>query len=596
MKSANFIEMRHNSTEPPTALRKRAGDSALFALLVAAALAPLLHLLVVTAANFYHAPYYDTWSLYYRVAKFMNGGSPWGEYLFSQANESRPAVPRLLLFLVHRVSRDLTIDVVLNFSSAVATAWATLVLLKKSNPRITWLALLAVGVFFNLNFFSFAQWQNWNWHNQLMMFLPNLFFVIGWLVNVSSIPPLRRSLLVSLCCALSSFSFANGLFQWFLLIPLTRGLGRREKIRLWALHFGAAAVCFAFYFTSYQSPSGHSLGSGLSNPGRSITYVFVWLGSSLSGGSLRLAALWGAILLLTFLFLGFQCLRSWRIDGLQGAWLPWLSMGFYALISAGVAALGRSHIGLEQALRPRYCTISQWLVIGIIGLSVTLLRQNWQRKPVQARLGGCLLALLAASFIVFQTRHEVQAANEWGSFAEHMHFEKQSFGLEKEQPGQLWTFDHPNRQLVLIAYKMMQQAGFRDFSHSNKILELLSSHKTGLWNEGEVLSAIFLPFREIRCAGWTIGGDADAGNRVLIVLVASESGKVLAVADAPIDRDRPDVLKFKKPVSPKLAGFDLRFDIPKIEPGVYRLVAFRYGKDERLYYPIGKPSELTVPP
>ena len=59
--------------------------------------------------------------------------------------------------------------------------------------------------------------------------------------------------------------------------------------------------------------------------------------------------------------------------------------GCYALMSGGVAALGRSHIGLEQALRPRYCTISQWLIVGILGLSVTLLAENWWRKAAQSR-------------------------------------------------------------------------------------------------------------------------------------------------------------------------------------------------------------------
>jgi hypothetical protein len=587
--------MAGRSPEPFTAGGRGYGGIILSLLLVAAALAPLLHLLTLTAANYYDAPYYDTWSLYYHVATFMNGDSSWGHYLFTQQVDSRPAVPRLLLFLVHRVSRDLSIDVVLNFISVVATAGATLLLLRKTNPGISWPALWAVGVLFNLNFFSLAQWVNWNWHDAVLSFLPNLFFALGWVVNTSSLPPLRRGLLVSLCCALSSFCFASGLFQWFVLLPLTVGLGRKEKIRLWSLHLSAALICFAFYFTGFKSAAKHNLAGGLSHLSRSVTYVFVWLGSSLSGGSLPVAAVWGAILLLTFLFLGFQCLRRWRIDGLQVGWLPWLSMGCYALISASVAALGRSHIGLEQALRSRYCTISQWLIIGIIGLSVTLLRQNWERNRAPERIAASLLALLAASFIWFQARHAMRSADEWSKFSERMHFEKQSFGLERKQPGQLWTFDHPNRELVLAAYKTMQKAGFlRDLFHSDKILDLLAAHKTGRWNDGELNFASCLPFRDIRCRGWSVGGDAEAGNRVLVLLIES-GGKVLAVGDGPIDRRRPDVILHKRPSSLPLAGFDLQFQIPKMAPGVYHLAAFRYAKDERSYYPIGAPAELAIP-
>lgn len=583
------------SPERSAAGSGRYGGIILTLLFAAAAVAPLLYLVGVLAANYYDVPYYDTWSLYHLVAKFMNGDSSWGEYLFSQQVDSRPTVTRLLLLLGYSVSRDLAINVALNVSSAVATAGATLLLLRKINPSIRWPALLAAGAFFNLNFFSLAQWQNWNWHNQLSMFLPNTFFVLGWLVNTSSLRPRPRTLLVGLCCALSSFSFSGGLFQWFLIVPLTFGLSRKERIRLWSVHFSAALACFAFYFSGYQSRTA-GLASGLADPGRGLTYIFVWLGSNLSGGNLVVAAIWGAILLLTFLFLGFQCFRSWRADGLQAGWLPWLSMGCYALISAVVASLGRSHIGLEQALRPRYCTISQWLIIGIIGLSVTLLWQNCERKPAQTRLGAYLLALFAAGFIMFQTRHDVHAAREWSKFAERMHFEKQSFGLESAHPGQLWTFDHPNRPLILTTYKMMQQAGFlRDSFHSDKILSLLAAQKTGRWNEGELHLATSVPFRDVRCSGWSIGGDAEAGNRVLIVLIASGSGKVLAVADGPINRSRPDVFRFKKPASAALAGFDLQFQIPKMEPGIHRLAAFRYGKDERSYYPIGAAQELEIP-
>ncbi|MDQ3545549.1 MAG: hypothetical protein M3429_03365, partial [Verrucomicrobiota bacterium] len=422
-------------------------------LLLAAALAPLLHLVISLVANYYAVPYYDSWNFFYRLAKFLNGESSLGSYLFSQQNEARPAFPRLLLLLVHSVSRSLTIDVLLNVASAVGSAVVTLLLLRKTNPILRWPALLAVAIFFNLNFFSIAQWQNWNWRNQLILLLPNFFFALGWLVNLSRLPPLLRGLLVSLCCAASTFSFANGLFQWFLLVPLAFGLARKEKIRLWSLHAAAALLCIAVYFTGYERPEGHDPSAALAYPGRVVVYFSAWLGSSLSAGSQPVAEVWGVILFVTFLFLCWQCYVRWRAEGLQAGWLPWISMGCYALISGGVTALGRSHIGLEQALRPRYCSISQWLIVGILGLGATLLQQSWTRKPAQARATGGLLLLLAAGFLYFQARHTLQAGEEWHKFAERMHFQKQAFGLEAAQPGQLWSFDQSDRNAVLDTYK-----------------------------------------------------------------------------------------------------------------------------------------------
>jgi hypothetical protein len=178
-----------------------------------------------------------------------------------------------------------------------------------------------------------------------------------------------------------------------------------------------------------------------------------------------------------------------------------------------------------------------------------------------------------------------------------MHFQKQSFGLEKTHPGQLWTFDHHDRNLIVTTYPLMQKAGFlRDLPRSPRILPLLGNNKAGQGDEGDVQFAACLPFREIRCRGWSIGGGPEAGNRVLIVMISPGNGKVLAVADGPVDQRGPDVSKMKQVPASKLAAFDLRFDIPRIEPGIYRLVAFRYGKDERSYYPIGAPGELAITP
>ncbi len=524
----------------------------------------------------------------------MNGDMSWGRFLFSQQVDSRPAVPRLLLFLVHSVNRDLILAVLLNFTSAIATAVMTLVLLRRTNPGISWPALWAAVALFNLNFFSIAQWVNWNWHDAILSFLPNMFFALGWLINTSALRPLGRGLLVSLCCALSSFCFSSGLFQWFVLVPVVVGLDRRKQIRTLGLHFAASLICFVFYLTGFIPGKALDIRDGLFHFGRSVTYFFIWLGSSLSGDSIPVAAIWGAVLLLTFLALAFQCFRIWRTEGLQAGWLPWLSMGFYPLLSGPIAAVGRSHIGLEQALRSRYCTYSQWLIIGIIGLSVIFVRRNWTRKRARSPVVLGLLVLLLAGFLYFQARHSLVATKSWEEFTERMHFQKQSFGLEERQPGQLWTFDYPVREQLLSAYKAMRKAGFLlNTFRSGQVLDLITTHKRGRWSDGDLKVASILPFREIKCRGWSVGGKPNAGNRVLIVLITPE-GKILAVGEGPINRKRVDVIRHTRASSRAVAGFDLQFRIPKMTPGLYRLAAFRYGKDEQRYYPIGAPAALVI--
>jgi hypothetical protein len=587
------------AAEPPraTASLKTLYERRLLTLLMAvAAAAPLFWLVKMVIANYVGTPFADTWSVYYRVAKFMNGDSTFFGFILPQYNEARPVVPRLILYLVHSLNRSLAIDVVLDIASAMGAAGATLWLLRKTNPKLSWLSALAVGVLFSLNFFSIAQWENWNWHTQLMMFLPNLFFAIGWLINFSSLPPVRRGLLVSGCCVLSTFSFANGLFQWFLLIPIAAGLERKTKIRLWALHLGMALLSLFLYFWGYKSPAEHQLGEGLSHPIRVATYLFAWLGSSLSGGSLFLAEILGGIMLLTFLLLGSLSLWGrWR-QNLRIACLPWLSMGGYALISGAAAAVGRSHIGLAQALQSRYCTISLWIVVACIGLGVTFLQQSTCDNLVRNRLGVNLFALLAAAFFLFAGRHEVRAAEAWLEFAESMHFQEQSFGLEQAKPGQLWTLEHPNRHYVKDSYAVMRKAGFlRDFYRSAQILPLLAADRREGAAEGELEFAVELPSQRVLCKGWSAGGNREAGNRVLIVVLKSTKPTVLAVADGPIDRRLPGVGVRGKPALTKRAGFELEFQMPKLEPpGTCRVAAFRYGKGEQSYALISTPKELII--
>jgi hypothetical protein len=586
-----------DSSENPPFGNTRYARIGLLLLLIVAAVAPLLHLVALTLSNYIDTPYYDTWSLYFRISRFMNGGSSWWEFLHAQQNEARPGFPRLLLFLLHSVNRNLAIVVALNIFSAVATAAITLLLLKKVNPGIRWPWLLAASLFFNLNFFSVAQWQNWNWHNQVIMLLPNVFFALAWLINVSSLPAPGRSALISLCCAISTFCFANGLLQWFLVVPLAFGISRKEKMRVWGLYFGAAVLCFILYFADYKAPGQHRLDLRLfAKDSHLIPYFFGWIGSSLSAGSVALSQICGAILVLTFILLVFQCFRVWRADGLQIGWLPWVSMSCYALLSGGLADTARSFMGLEHALRPRYCTISQWFIVGIVGLSVTLLWQNRDRKSAHARVGLGLLSLLSVAFIWFAARHEMYATGEWKEFAETMHFQKQSFGLEGKQPGQLWTFQFrtDKKQFVPLAYREMRKAGFlHNFYRSDEILPLLAAHKTGAPNESDLTMATYLPSREIKCRGWSIGGDSEAGNRVLIVLILP-SGKVLAVADGPSNQKRPDIIRAQRASSAALAGFELEFRVPKLDPGSYRLAAFRYDKNEKMYYPIGAPAALEI--
>jgi len=285
----------------------------------------------------------------------------------------------------------------------------------------------------------------------------------------------------------------------------------------------------------------------------------------------------------------FECLRQGRRTGLVAEWLPWLAFCGYAIMSGVLAAIGRSHISLEQALRPRYCTISLWLVVGIVGLSVTLLRGKTQQKPAWNRV----LAVIGTLFFFFYVRHMVYAAHKWSDFAEWMRFQEQSFGLESSQPGQTWTLDHPNRQMVLVTYGLMRKCGFlKDSTRSTEVVKLLAANAPADREDGDWEMTVSPSFREIHCRGWSTNRKADGGNRVLIVLVFP-SAKVLALADAPINGRQ--VAPDQRPESSNYgAGFDLKVKLPRLAPGAYRVAAFRHSIAGPDYHMIDAPKSLPI--
>jgi hypothetical protein len=303
--------------------------------------------------------------------KFKTGQLTFGD-LWAQHTESRLVLPRIFYLLLGSFTHwNLNYEVATSFFLAGAVGGAVFLL---ERPAFAARSAARWTVFFisSLLIFSPAQSEAWLWGMELILFLPLLCILFSLLVLRSNAGETAKCFFCAALAVVGTYSFSNGFLVWIVLFPvmfLTEGLsGLRKKIRaalVWLLAFLGNVVV---YFQDYQFPQPHGFWQMLWNhPLPVARYFFVFLGGPLadhySPKSVREASVIGLVVLVLFVTV-CVCLFRWRKNQAltRLAW-PWLAVGGYGILSALLATTGRSALGLEQALSPRY---------GIFGITVML--------------------------------------------------------------------------------------------------------------------------------------------------------------------------------------------------------------------------------
>jgi hypothetical protein len=567
---------------------------------------PPFHLVNKIKRNQVDVPYADTWALYGRLAQYQAGEISLSKFLSLQHTDSRPATWRLLMLLIYGGGRRaLAYGIVATVVSAVLTAAMLQWLLWKTS-RGAPLAVVVLGsILINLCLFSSAQWGNWSSHSQLILLLPNLLLALAWAINISRFGPVTRTAGVGLCCWASSFCFANGLLQWILVPPLLeKPFSKRQRFILGG-HLISAAACFLVYFWDWKRPLHHPV-AGLGEPLRVVRYFLIWLGSSYSSGSESLAIFAGILLLISLIAIGIALMpfMASKINRLNLA--PWVSFAAYGLCSGALAAWGRSQIGLQQALRSRYTSISLWISLAVIGLvAVYFQRRSAIRGPRDFAFPVTLVGILSL-MLVLAARHQEWAELQWSKSADSLRFQRLALTTERFSKGQAWTFDMHSRKLVVIRVSLFESQGYM---HPNQGLEpalksaLMQNDRTG---SGSV-AAVERRYKDlVRACGWTkipFHSSSAQPPRVAGFLHGSD-GKFHLVADGPLLNRRRGIEEARK--QKPIYDFDIvgppHFPDPKrlipsqsLPAGSYDFVAIIYRDDLMEFAPIA-PARLFVVP
>ena len=289
----------------------------------------------------------------------------------SQHNESRKIFPKVLYYSLSKISGlDITNVIFIRFGLSVLCFFLLLKLLKKQNYQIFYSFIISILLF------SPTQALSHLTSIQVITLIPPLLIILFYSFYKRLNNPGLFLFYISIC-VISTFSFANGMLIWIILFPAFCTELKNEVCYKRTLTL-LAVLCFCttlyIYFVDYSKPEIHpSIVEGLNRPFKSLRYLFLWLGSPFAityADSGFIGSIIGCTSLSVFLiffitnFISKTDLKN-KISSFYKS--PWIALIAYSFVSGFVASLGRSGLGVLQALSPQYPSMAIWFYIGCIG-------------------------------------------------------------------------------------------------------------------------------------------------------------------------------------------------------------------------------------
>lgn len=355
---------------------------------------------------------WDEWLIWGELLHKLDSGTFSLADLAAQQNEQRNMAARvfgLLLMPVSGLNRFHEFG--LNIALAGVSLFAALALYRRTLGETR----PCVWLIFSMLAFSTMQWEAFTVGiNSSIAILP-VGLWLGLLIAQSGNPTIPRLAVLGVIGILPSFSFANGLFYWFCLLPIIGHKAYRQKTlgRVLPIWLTMTVAAWGLYFHGFESPGHHpSLLSGLEHPVKFIGYFLAYIGGAISSDKnlYPTAVLLGLGALSLFASLAWN---EWRAGGdRRERLLPWLAAALFTLASAGVTTLARCAFGIEQALESRYATFSSpfWMALAALAFMSFTERPGRhltiQTKRFMALSMAVFLLSTLLSTIVFYNRHD----------------------------------------------------------------------------------------------------------------------------------------------------------------------------------------------
>jgi hypothetical protein len=392
--------------------------------------------------------------------------SVWSPHL-----EHRMPIPKLMLTALGYVSG---FNVKLNMFASVLfvlIAYIGLVRLltrRQCGNRLTLnIAAITMGVLM----FSFVHYETWLLGYGLA-FVSAVCFSLGAILVLSQErwQPHIRLGCSCLLCVLASFSAAQGLLSWLVILPSVF-IAFEKRGRIWAC--ASVVVLFVItcviYRAGYHTPEWkHDPNWSRNHPLQLIEFALLMLGAPFCNGFLSLsAAPWvAATLCLAFSVLLMISIRRRCVAEI----MPGISIALFGLGCSALIAFGRAPFGISVATFSRYMLFSVCLPIGVILMFSSLATSSkWKCLLVIVAGEMALLHISAVDRLIRQGETVRQQRLEASLFLEVQNYldprtdrsERSPLFPLYTVPGYVGTLREPANQLATMGYlKLQSQATF----------------------------------------------------------------------------------------------------------------------------------------
>ncbi|NET28544.1 hypothetical protein [Okeania sp. SIO1I7] len=361
-------------------------------------------------------PFSDQWPLAVMFEKIYAGNLSFSD-LFAQFHESRKFFPRLIFIgLAFLTNWDVRYEMLVIFLLTCVVS-LNIYCLNRLTVRASFFTQLLLLAISNLLIFSPAQYENWLWGIQIVVYIP-IACLTGCLVIAQKKLSLRTKFIICFClCTVSTFSYANGMLIWVLVFPALAILasGKFEEVftkNIWIIIGGLLGLVTnaVAYFYDYQKPNKHpSFLSAIAHPVETFHYFLAFLGAPLGFENLTVATIVGGLVFGFWLFLGWKFFWLVKTDFLLlHRSICWLIIGIYGIISGAVTAVGRVGFGVGQSLAPRYTAFSLYLMVSLVYL-LAIFWQLASQKDVQAKLIKYASYFLVSILIILHFKTTINA-------------------------------------------------------------------------------------------------------------------------------------------------------------------------------------------
>ncbi|MGD1715431.1 hypothetical protein [Dapis sp. BLCC M172] len=504
-----------------------------------------------------NVPIQDQWQISAIFEKFNQGTLSFND-LITQHNESRKFFPRLIfLTLAFLTKWNIRYEMLVTFLLACIVS-INIYILNRLTIGGSQIKGLTIALVSNIFIFSAVQYENWLWGIQIVVFTPIVCITTCILIAYSRLNNLAKILICMVLSIISTFSYANGLLAWVIVLPalaliqLKYWSDIRKNIILYLLWIIGFLANITFYFHDYQKPLSHpSPLEALQYPYQTFQYFLAFLGSSLGVGSsiqpLNNSIVIGAVIITLFIGFCSYVIRHIKDYELRHKTIGWIMLGFYAVISALVTSAGRVTLGIDQALSSRYTTFSTYIIISIIHLMIVVGEDAIKKEYflINRNLFSKIICWFLGIITVLQIHNFTYSVDKMKSW-------KQDF-LKYKGCLLLIDFTHDNCQNLIDPYyfeyikeraNYLTEIGFLEpgLIATNRIPDLVDMSNSREV-EGNFEKLEFIGGNNLLATGWAIFTDTNLPVDAIVLSYDNWQGEPIVSAVADMTMPRPYLVK-----------------------------------------------------